>query len=321
MGRSFARVVAAHPAAELAGIADLQAAVAQDAAAPLNAPAFASASDLLDAGPVDGLIVSTIEDAHREPCVAALERGVGVLVEKPLATTIEDGEAILEVAQRSGAPLLVGHILHFDARFARLQETVASGQIGEPLTMYARRLNSKRAQDRLRGRCSLPMFLGVHDYDVARWVAGSEVTRVVGQSRYGYLQSQGYQVEDATWALLTFANGILAAVENGWVLPTGHPSGMDQRFEVNGTAGRVEVMGASSGVTVMTEERELWPETALWPTVNGRVTGAIEREVSHFIRCLLGEESPIVTGDDGLTAVRIALAVEESARTGQAITL
>lgn len=321
MGRSFAHLVANHPGAELAGIADVNEIVAQTAASPLNVPAFPSADVLLESGHLDGLIIATIEDAHHGPCVAALDRGIGVLVEKPLATTIDDGEAIIAAAQTSGATLLVGHVLRFDARYARLKETVASGMIGEPLTIYARRLNSKGAQDRLKGRSSLPLFLGVHDYDVARWVAQSEVVEVVARSRFGHLQAQGYEVEDATWALLTFENGLLAAIEEGWILPLGHPSGVDQRFEVNGSSGRAEVVGSSSGLTVMTEERASWPDTALWPTVHGRITGALEREVGHFIRCLSGDESPLVTGEDGLTAVRIALAVEESARTGASVRL
>jgi predicted dehydrogenase len=321
MGRSFAKIVADHPGAQLAGIADLNVAVAREAGVALNAPAYASVSKLIQAGNLDGLIVATVEHAHRESCVTALEQGIGVLVEKPLATTIDDGQAIIAAAETSGAPLLIGHVLRFDARYARLKEAVAGGQLGEPLTMYARRLNGKRAQDRLKGRCSLPLFLGVHDYDIARWVAGGEVVRVMAQSRFGHLQSQGYAVEDATWALLTFDNGVLAAIEEGWILPNGHPSGVDQRFEVNGSAGRAEVTGASSGLTIMSEERESWPDTALWPTVHGRVTGALEREVGHFIRCLKREETPFVTGADGLAAVRIALAVEESARAGTAVNL
>jgi predicted dehydrogenase len=110
-------------------------------------------------------------------------------------------------------------------------------------------------------------------------------------------------------------------VEEGWVLPDGHPTGFDQRLEVNGTTGRIELVGHYGGVVVMSDQRESWPDTALWPTVHGRVTGALERETDHFIECLRTGRQPLVTGEDGLAAVRIALAVEESARTGQAVGL
>jgi predicted dehydrogenase len=119
-------------------------------------PSFAGTEDLLAAGPLDGLIVATVEDAHLAPCLAALERNVGVLVEKPLATTMPDGQAIVDAARHGGALLMVGHILRFDARYALLRDAVAAGEVGQPLTVYARRLNGKGAQRRLRGRCSLP---------------------------------------------------------------------------------------------------------------------------------------------------------------------
>ncbi len=321
MGRSFAQLGQNHPQVTLVGIVDVNEQVANTVASSLNTSAYFSIEDLLDTVRVDGVIVATSESEHRQPCVAALKRGIGVLVEKPLAGTIEDGLAIIDAATHHAALLVVGHVLRFDARYARLQEAVSSGQIGETLSLSARRLNGKLAQDRLQGRCSLPLFLGVHDYDMARWIADSEVTHVMSQSRFGYLRSQGYEVEDVNWALLTFSNGVLAAIEEGWILPTGHPSGVDQRFEVSGSTGRAELVGTSSGLMLMTDDRATWPDTALWPTVHGRLSGALEREFSHFVRCLLREETPLVTGEDGLAAVRIALAVEESARTGMRIQL
>jgi predicted dehydrogenase len=267
------------------------------------------------------VIVATVEDQHRQPCLAAFAAGAGVLVEKPLATTIADAEAIVAAAGTANRPLLTGHVLRFDARYVRLHDTVLSGAIGDPLTLYARRLNGVAAQDRLRGRCSLPLFLGVHDYDVVRWVTGSDVAEVVARARRGFLADRGMPVEDANVALLTLANGALATVELGWILPDTHPTGFDQRLDVNGSRGRVELVGHESGVTVMDGDRLSWPDTQLWPTLHGEVDGALRRETWHFVDVLRGQATPLVTGGDGLAALRIALAVEESARSGTAVRL
>ena len=180
MGTNFARLIQAHPLCELAGIADLNPEVAARASESLCCSAFDSAEALLDRQ-VDGLVVATVEDQHVGPCLAAFAQGAGVLVEKPLATTVADAEAIIAASVAADRPLLVGHVLRFDARYARLRQEVAAGTIGDPLTIFARRLNGIGAQNRLRGRCSLPLFLGVHDYDMVRWVAGSEVTEVVAR--------------------------------------------------------------------------------------------------------------------------------------------
>ena len=320
MGTNFARLVQAHPLCELIGIADLNPEVAARASESLGCLAFGSAEDMLDAGHVDGLVVTTVEDQHVGPCLAAFAQGAGVLVEKPLATTIADAEAIIAASVAADRPLLVGHVLRFDARYARLQQEVAAGTIGDPLTIFARRLNGGGAQDRLRGRCSLPLFLGVHDYDMVRWVTGSEVTEVVARDRHGHLAGLGYPVEDASVALLTLANGALATVEEGWILPDSHPVGFDQRFDVNGAGGRIELVGHEGGVSIMSE-RVTWPDTQLWPTIHGQVDGALRRELWHFVDVLRGDATPMVTGVDGLAALKIALAVEEASRLGTPVRL
>lgn len=320
MGTNFARLIQAHPLCELAGIADLNSEVANRAGESLGCAAFGSADELLASGRIDGLVVTTIEDQHREPCLAAFAHGAGVLVEKPIATTVADAEAIIAASVAANRALLVGHVLRFDARYARLRQEVVSGAIGDPLTIFARRLNGVGAQDRLRGRCSLPLFLGVHDYDLVRWVANSEVVDVIARERRGYLAGLGYPVEDASVAMLTLANGVLATVEEGWILPDSHPVGFDQRFDVNGGSGRIELVGHEGGVAIM-GERLTWPDTQLWPDVHGQVDGALRRELWHFVDVLRGDAEPMISGADGLAALRIALAVEESARLGAAVRL
>jgi predicted dehydrogenase len=146
------------------------------------------------------------------------------------------------------------------------------------------------------------------------------VVEVVARERRGYLAGLGYPVEDASIALLTLANGVLATVEEGWILPESHPVGFDQRFDVNGESGRIELVGHEGGVAIM-GERLTWPDTHLWPTLHGQVDGALRRELWHFVDVLRGEAEPMISGADGLAALRIALAVEESAKTGTPVRL
>jgi len=152
-------------------------------------------------------------------------------------------------------------------------------------------------------------------------MTASDVTEVVARARTGFLADKGAPVEDASIALLSLADGALATVEEGWILPASHPAGFDQRLDVNGSRGRVELVGHESGVTVMDADGLSWPDTQLWPTIHGEVGGALRLETWHFIDCLRGAATPMVTGEDGLAALHIALAVEESARTGSAVRL
>jgi predicted dehydrogenase len=321
MGRSFAHIVHQYPLATLAGVADTNLDLAESVAGAFGAPAYASAEALVQEGMLDGLIVATVEDAHVAPCVAALHDGIAVMVEKPLATNLADAHAIINAAEAKGALLTVGHVLHFDNRYATLAEQVRSGAVGDPLTIYARRLNGIGSPRRLKGRCSLPMFLGVHDYDVVRWVAGAEPIEVTAVERRGFLAGLGWDVEDASFATFRFDNGVVAMVELNWIMPDGHPTGFDQRLDVTGSAGRIELVGHYGGLVAMDGERSSWPDTALWPTVYGDVVGALEKETVHFIECIRKGSSPRVSATDALIAVKMAVAAERSARSGETVLL
>ena len=111
MGTNFARLIQAHPLCDLAGIADLNPEVAARASESLGCAAFDSAEALLGSGQIDGLVVTTVEDQHVGPCLAAFAQGAGVLVEKPLATTVADAEAIIaaSVAEANRRDTTTGH--------------------------------------------------------------------------------------------------------------------------------------------------------------------------------------------------------------------
>lgn len=321
MGRLYANVLRHHPTASLAGAADFRPGFVEQANDEFNTPRYADVESLLDNEQLDGLIVATDEHSHRQPVVAALERGVGVLVEKPLSTTIADGQAMIAAAERTGAVLLVGHLLRFDTRYALLQSAIRKGQIGQPQTLYARRWSQLGSPGRIGGRTSLSFFLGVHDFDFARWTVGSEVVRVVAEEKRGVHQANGHDIADAITAVLTFADGTLGTIDLNWLQPPGRPIGYDFRFEIFGDRGNASVVADYSGLSVTGEARSNWVETALWAELNGEVIGAIARETDHFVKCLAGQATPLISGADGLAAVQIALAVDEAARTQQAISL
>ena len=315
MGQRYARIASEHPGAELIAVVDVNTDVATTTALEYGAKAYQDVGTALQESSVDAVVVATFEDAHVEPCVMALEVGVAVLVEKPLSSTVSGARTILAAAAKSPAPLMVGHLLRFDGRYAALRNAVAAGELGTPLTAMARRLNTVNAQDRLRGRSTLPVFLGVHDFDLLRWVLNDEVVEVSASAREGHLRGLGYPVEDAVFATLTFSRGTLALVELGWILPPGHPSGFDQHLEITGTEGWASVDGVYSGFSLATAERLRWPDTTLAPVIGGVVGGALERSFSAFVDTVLAKGSPPVTGQDGLRALEIALAVQESAET------
>lgn len=319
MGQRYARIASESPSAALTAVVDLNLDLANRTAAEFGGTAYQSVETALQEFRADAIVVATFEDSHVEPCVMALEAGVAVLVEKPLSSSINGARRILDAADKSSAPLMVGHLLRFDGRYAALRNAVESGDLGSPLTATARRLNTVGAQERLRGRSTLPVFLGVHDFDLLRWILRDEVMEVSASAREGHLRGLGYAVEDAVFATLRFARGTLALVELGWILPAGHPSGFDQRLEITGSEGWASVDGVFSGVSLASAERLRWPDTTIAPIIGGSVGGALERSFSAFVDTILAKGVPPVTGQDGLRALEIALAVQEAAATGMTV--
>ena len=316
MGERHARIYAGLPDVELVAVCDVRDGAARELGARTGARAYTDYGELLRRDDIDAVSVCTPDGLHREPCELAIRAGRHVLVEKPIATTAADAEAIAAAAANAGVVLLVGHCLRFDPRYDQARQAVERGELGVIQTIYTRRANTVAAQDRLGGRCPLPLFLGVHDYDVMRWLAASEVERVTAESKWGMLKDLGFPVEDANCALLRFASGALGVAELSWILPRGFPAAGDHRLDVVGSAGALAIATLDTGLRRADGQRAVLIDTASGPSVQGHPGGMFYFELRHFVDCVRGRATPAITPHDAVKALRIALAVERAAATG-----
>ena len=315
MGKAFAQICSQVWEANLVGVSDVVEEAGRSAAEAFNVPFYADYHDLIRRPDLQAVIIATPEFAHVEPTVAALEAGKGVLVEKPIADTVADAQKILAVQKKTKGVVLVGHVQRFNSQYALAKQQVDEGKIGAVQYVQTRKLNGRGAQDRLKGRSSLPMFLGVHDYDIVNWFAGSAPARVYAESQSVVLKGMGYDVEDTNMALITFKNGVLAACETGWILPPGHPNSSDHRLWIQGTDGRIDIEIMNQGMMVATNERTNFVGISFLPRVGGEIRGYFIDEVKHFLACVRDGKEPIITPEEAVTAVKIAEAVAVSART------
>ncbi len=311
MGTQHAEAYARNPLCELVAVADVRPESAEAAAERFGAAAYGGAAEMLAECEVDAVSVCTSDGAHVEPALACFAAGKHVLLEKPIATTIDDADAIIDAASRAGVRLLVGHIVRFDPRYALVKQRLDDGELGELDAVFARRLNNVGSQDVLRGRVSVLSFLGVHDFDYILWLSDSRPVRVHTESVAKVHRAAGYDVEDHTFTLVRFADGSIACVEAGWVLPDSHPRRADIKLEVIGTRGMAQVDLLATDIAVCAEGGWEIPP----------IGHAIDAEVTHFLRCALGEEEPLITGEEAREALRLSLAAQESARTGRTVEL
>ncbi|MBO3803617.1 MAG: Gfo/Idh/MocA family oxidoreductase [Candidatus Brockarchaeota archaeon] len=321
-GEIHSMVYSELPDAKLVAVADVNAERAREVASRYKAERwYGDWAPLLERKDIDAVSVVTPEGEHRDPAVEAAKAGKHVLVEKPIATSLEDADAMIKAAERNGTKLMVGHILRFAPGYVQIKQAIDSGSLGEPVWAYSRRNGSLAQVKRIGGRVSAIMFLGIHDIDLLLWYVGGEVERVYCESVSKEV-GRSFGVPDFSWILMKFKNGALGSVETGWGLPEKwadwkSPSdwgafAADIEVEVVGTKGAAYLDFPPMMVTGCDGEGFKFPDLIHRPRIHGKTEGAIKLELQHFIDCVKEGKPPLVDGKDGRRALEVALAAEAS---------
>ena len=332
-GKLHAEVFAQLPGADLVAICDVDRATVDAVGDRLGIAAsgrFTDYGGLLAMG-LDAVVIVTPEPLHAEMALAAIARDIHVLCEKPLATTSAEGTRVVAAARDAGVELQVGFLLRFDIQHATLKDHIGSGTFGDLVSLRFKR-NVSRAWFPAYGDFAHPVFeTTIHDLDLLIWYVDSPCTSVYAVSR----STSGHRFPDACFALLTFANGAVGYVETVWLLPEGAPANVlagdwrgtiDAEIEVVGTNRAAKLSALNSGLEIWGTDGILRPESALWPTLHGRMAGALREEDAHFTRRVVARLAGTPLGPDAVcsvesavTGLRLAEAIVLSAERGVAI--
>jgi len=308
MGRRYAAVLAATAGVELVGYADPRAGALDAVCHIVPAPGFADHRALLAAGRPDVVFVCTPDHLHVAPAVDALAAGAAVFVEKPLATTLDDAEAICRAAERSGALAMVGHLLRSDTRYAAARRAVADGGVGQVLYVRAHRAAAASDRARFGPRVSPLWHLAVHDVDLVRWVTGLDVTAVAAS---GVVDPAGALAVVA--AHLALGGGARASVDVSWTLPAAFAGRVWTGLTVLGTAGCVDVPSTHGAVTVHAGDTVGYVDPTRFFEPRGRPPqGALRDEIVAFLGAVERGTAPPIPLSEGLRAVRVVAALERA---------
>ncbi|HYH12301.1 MAG TPA: Gfo/Idh/MocA family oxidoreductase [Thermomicrobiales bacterium] len=315
-GESHIRAYRGLPYVELAAVASRSAERAGEIAERYEIPVAYGAYEALIADvSIDAISVTTAEHEHREPVIAALSAGKHVLVEKPIASTMEDAAAMVEAARTSAGILMPGHILRFAPAYAGVKAAVRAGELGRVVSMSARR-NRSAALIESHGRVHPALITAIHDIDVMLWLAGCEVERVRAVDRIAERDGGAHGL----WGMLEFADRTVAMLETSWLLPADAEIATDDAFHVTGMLGTAKVQVDVPPLRVWTASGSTAPDVSYEPDMFGVVSGALGNELAHFAQCALaGTPSAIVSPEDGARALAVVLALMEAAETGEAV--
>jgi predicted dehydrogenase len=275
---------------------------------------------------IDMVVLGIPNDLHREVTVAAAEARKHVVVEKPLAHTLADGQAMVAACRERHVKLMYAETLCFCPKYGRAKLLVDEGAIGK---LYMAKQGEKHSgphsdwfYDVHRSGGGAIMDMGCHGIEWARWMYGKPRPRsVVAHCQRAYhTRTQG---EDNSVIILEFEGGGIAVIENSWA----KHGGMDDRVELHGTEGVIycDLLHGSSMETFSQNgygyavekagSTKGWTFTVFEET---HIYG-FPHELRYFTQCVLNDATPRETGEDGLATLEIIYAAYESAGTGRRI--
>ena len=309
MGRNHLRVLSDLDGVELVAVCDQTPAAVQAAARGLSVPAYTSWEEMLGREKLDAAVIAVPTRFHVDAGLAALESGLHVLVEKPIASTMEDGRRLVAAARDARRVLAVGHVERFNPAVRELQRRVAGGEIGRIFQIQARRQGPFPARIRDVG---VVIDLATHDLDVMYKLASSEVQRLYAETE----RRIHTEHEDILNALLKFESGMLGVLQVNWLTPT--------------KIREVSVLG-EKGMLVcnyLTQELSYFEnaDAQVEAVIEGKAVGypitqaePLRLELQSFVRAVRGEGELEVDGEAGLRALHLALALVKSASDARVI--
>jgi predicted dehydrogenase len=320
-GRNHVRTIAGLAEAELAAVCDVDA--QRRAQVARQFPGVKVTADLDDAlRGAEAVVIAAPAVDHAHLALAAIERGLPVLVEKPFALTSADARRVAELADRRGVPVVAGHLLLFHPALVRLREMVEAGELGDLYYLYSQRVNLGQVRPDENALWSF----GPHDVSVARFLLGARPAAVAARG-HSYLQPG---IEDVVFLMLEFGSGTLAHVQLSWLDPH-----KERRLTVVGSKRMVvfddmqpreKLKVFDKGVDRPPEYRSYGESLSIreGDIFIPRVPNAepLTAELRHFVAVARGEEPSRATAWDGVEVVEILEVASESLRSdGRAIAL
>lgn len=318
MGRNHARVLQSMPGVRLVALVEPNETVARDVARLHGGIVYPSVAAMLKTEKPDAAIVAVPTQEHFATARALIEHGVHVLIEKPIAATEEEGNALTRLAEEKKVVLAVGHVERFNPAVVALKAHLAKGALGRVFQVRATRIGPFPARIRDVG---VALDLATHDIDVMRWLLGADVVRVYAESKREIHTSN----EDLVSALLRFSDDTVGTLEVNWLTPT-----KCREITVTGDRGMFRVDYLTQDLSFFENASAPlsgWPEMSVLRGVSeGTMTRfqvpkkePLRAELEAFVAAIAGDASGIVPGADGVRALRIAQALTASSRDRQTV--
>lgn len=310
IGRTHLAAYRANGVAPVA-VADADSVALDRAVREFGGRGFIEADELIGRGIVDAISVCTPPASHRGIVERALRAEIAVLCEKPMATTVEDAEAMVASAEQTGVLLAVGFCHRFQPQIERMRDLTRSGELGTVLMFrnrfagHLREVEKRWFSNGAIAGGGVLFDTSVHSIDLFRYLVGEPVRVEALMSSTATLLGPALDVEDTGVIVLRSESGTLGVIEASWRTPPG-----EWILTLYGTRATAEM---DYGTNQLRLSR---PDQTEWDLIETPDGNRFEREIAHFLACVRGKDSPRVTAADGLSANRVLVAAYASAVRG-----
>ncbi|ACS90734.1 Gfo/Idh/MocA family protein [Thermococcus sibiricus] len=317
----YGKTFASNPKAKLYAIsgdgANTDVAIAE--AQKMKAKFYSNYESLLKDEKVDAVYIAIETYRHKEIAIRAAEEGKHILLEKPIALTLEDADEIIRAVKKAGVKLMVPFNLRFTVPLKKAKAMIDSGEIGNLEYIYAiseyvkppiflEGLDMSWFLDKNKSGGGGFMDTAPHGIDSLLWLINDEPKSIyanIGPKIFGF------PVDDIGTAVLEFKNGVVAVLNAGWANPKGYSYGLEIKYYLLGKEGFLDIRTAYPDFTVYQDKAE----KIYWERAD--VSGI----VNSFLNSIIEDKDPPITGEMAKKNLKIILAAYESSKTGKIIKL
>lgn len=317
------------PNSVVAAVSDVDMNRAKQVANKFDVPkAYGDWKSIINDPDIDAVSICTPNSTHAEIAIAAMEKGKHVLVEKPIANTVAEADAMIAAAEKNGVILMVEQPMRFAPMHEIAKKLIEDGHIGRIQTIKTRFGHQGPAawgpssqwfyNKNVTGHGAM-IDLGIHDVDLIRWLVGAEITEVAGFATYSIKEAP--ELEDNAIGIVKFENGVIGIVEASW---TQDPN--EWTAVIYGTKGVLRLPRSDDNpmyVEIPTQEK--WnfkfeapagglTKATYKPVLPG--TSKLGGPFRHFVDCILENKTPLTSGVEGRNSLAAAIAILESSKTG-----
>ena len=279
---------------------------------------YETVEDMLKDGSVDALVVSTPNYLHAAQAIAALNAGLHVMVEKPMAMNAAEAEQMYEAAEKSGALLMVAHCWRFHPEVQWLKEQ--STKLGRIIRSKAYSVHVHSgpagwfAQKQFAGGGAMA-DMGVHALDTTRFLLGDPQPVSVFAKIGTYYRD--YDVDDTGVIIVEWANGAVSYIETGWWQP--HADFPEAGVQLYGLTGFGQVFPTRLELPNQEENRIDVIESGFAPQKSHQPQSLYDDQLKYFVQCVEKNQTPVPGGLEGWTNMKVVDAAYESSQTGKVV--